>query len=145
MRSCLPWGRTEPSTLRRWCWQKCSRLGWKRFLQKASRKLNSNSRAVCAANCARPVGGGAGGGHPLLVYVNNDLLIASPDVAELQQAAMRARQQGTAGQFATTPFYQQIVHSYQQGAEWLFCADMEQIVAKHVQDDSGGMSAAGDE
>src|SRR5208282_2825428 len=32
------------------------------------------------------------------------------------------------------PFYQQIVRSYQQGAEWLFCADMEQIVAHHVNE-----------
>ena len=65
-------------------------------------------------------------------------MIASPDLAELQRAAMRAQQQGTAGEFAATPFYQQIVNSYQQGAEWLFCADMEQIVAKHVQADSSG-------
>src|SRR6202158_2171662 len=46
--------------------------------------------------------------HPLLVYVSNDLMIASPDLAELQQAAMRA-QQGATSQLAETPFYQQIV------------------------------------
>ena len=71
-------------------------------------------------------------GRPLLVYVSNDLLIASPDLAELQHAVMRV-QQGSGGHFAGTPFYQQIVRSYQQGAEWLFCADMEQIVAQNVQ------------
>jgi hypothetical protein len=70
--------------------------------------------------------------HPLLVYVSNDLLIASPDLAELQRAATRA-QQGSPSHFADTPFYQQIVRSYEQGAEWLFCADMEQIVAQNVQ------------
>ncbi len=59
-------------------------------------------------------------------------MIASPDLAELQHAVMRA-QQGNAGSFAQTPFYQHIASSYQQGAEWLFCADMEQIVAQHVQ------------
>jgi hypothetical protein len=69
---------------------------------------------------------------PLLVYVSNDLLIASPDLAELQRMALRVKQ-GTAGTFAETPFYQQIARSYQQGAEWIFCADMEQIVAKNVQ------------
>jgi len=71
-------------------------------------------------------------GRPLLVYVSNDLLIASPDLSELQRAAMRA-QQGSPSHFAETPFYQQIVRSYEQGAEWLFCADMEQIVAQNVQ------------
>ena len=78
-------------------------------------------------------------GRPLLVYVSNDLLIASPDLAELQHAAMRARQ-GGGSQFAETPFYQQVARSYQQGAEWLFCADMEQIVAQNVQTASNGHS-----
>jgi hypothetical protein len=71
-------------------------------------------------------------GRPLLVYLSNDLLIASPDLSELQRAATRA-QHGSPSQFAETPFYQQIVRSYEQGAEWLFCADMEQIVAQNVQ------------
>ena len=75
--------------------------------------------------------------HPLLVFVSNDLLIASPDLSELQHAAMRA-QQGSPSHFAETPFYQQIIRSYQQGAEWLFCADMEQIVARNVQAASNG-------
>jgi hypothetical protein len=68
----------------------------------------------------------------LLVYVSNDLLIASPDLAELQKAATRAQQGGT-NSFSGTRFYEQIARSYQQGAEWLFCADMEQIVAQHVE------------
>ncbi len=75
-------------------------------------------------------------GHPLLVYVSNDLLIASPNLAELQREATLAKQ-GSSGQFASTPFYQQIVRSYQQGAEWLFSADMEQIVTQNVQSGSG--------
>ena len=28
---------------------------------------------------------------------------------------------------------QHVAHSYQQGVEWLFCADMEQIVQQNVQ------------
>src|SRR5580700_8308872 len=71
-------------------------------------------------------------GRPLLVYVSNDLLIASPDLGELQKATTRA-QQGGGSSFAGTRFYQQIARSYGQGAEWLFCADMEQIVAQHVE------------
>jgi hypothetical protein len=76
-----------------------------------------------------------GANHPLLVYVNNDLLIASPDVAELQRTAARAKQGGS-GAFGGTPFYEQIARSYQQGAEYLFCVDMEQIIAQNVQADS---------
>ena len=108
------------------------------FLQKANRKLNSNPSQVALQVVRDPWAAAPVAGHPLMVYLSNDLLIASPDLAELQRAAMRAQQHGTAGEFAATPFYQQIVNSYQQGAEWLFCADMEQIVAKHVQANSGG-------
>ncbi len=71
--------------------------------------------------------------RPFLVYLNNDMLVASPDAGELQRAATRI-QQPSANHFAATPLYQQVAHSYQQGAGWLFCADMEQIVAQHVQD-----------
>jgi hypothetical protein len=46
-------------------------------------------------------------------------------------------QQASANPFTQSALYQQVAHSYQQGAGWLFCADMEQIVAQHVQDNSG--------
>jgi hypothetical protein len=71
-------------------------------------------------------------GRPFLVYVNNNVLVASPDPGELQRAAARIQQSG-ASHFSETPLYQQVVHSYQQGASWLLCADMEQFVAQHVQ------------
>ncbi len=53
-------------------------------------------------------------------------------------------QQANTNAFAATPFYQQIARSYQQGAEWLFCADMEQIVAQHVQAGSNLPPGIGD-
>ncbi len=85
---------------------------------------------------AKPWGAVPVPGRKLMVYVNDGLLIASPNLAELQRAALRAKQGGD-GSFAETPFYQQIARSYQQGAEWLFCANMEQIVAQNVQAGNG--------
>ncbi len=73
--------------------------------------------------------------HPFLVYVNNGVLVASPDVAELQRTVARIQESG-ASRFTETPLYQQVLHAYQQGVGWLFCADMEQIVAHHVHDGS---------
>jgi hypothetical protein len=73
--------------------------------------------------------------HPFLVYVNHGVLVASPDVAELQRTAARMQESG-ASHFTETPLYEQVLHAYQQGASWLFCADMEQIVAQHVHDGS---------
>jgi hypothetical protein len=106
--------------------------GLEAFLQKEGRQLSSNPPQVALQTVHDPWTVTPTAGHPLLVYVSNDLLIATPDVAELQHAVTRAHQ-GSGSRFAETPFYQQIVRSYQQGAEWLFCADMEQIVAQNVQ------------
>jgi hypothetical protein len=74
-------------------------------------------------------------GHPLLVYLSPELMIASNDLTQLQLAAGRSKQSAESA-FVGTPFYEQIANSYQQGAEWLFCVDMEQIVASNVQADS---------
>jgi hypothetical protein len=106
--------------------------GLEAFVESESRKLSSDPSHVAIQTVRNPWAVTPAANKPLLVYVSNDLLIASPDLAELQRVAMRA-QQHSASAFAETPFYQEIAHSYQQGAEWLFCADMEQIVAQNVQ------------
>ncbi len=104
------------------------------FLQQEGKKLGSNRSEVRLQIVHDPSAITPGPGEPLLVYLDNDLLIASPKAADLQQAVYRAKQ-GVNGKFAETPFYQQISQAYQQGAEWLFCADMEQIVVQNVHDD----------
>ena len=106
--------------------------GLEAFLESESRKLSSDPSHRALETVRNPWAVTPAPGRPLLVYVSNDLLIASPDLAELQQVAMRTEQH-SASSFAETPFYQEIARSYQQGAEWLFCADMEQIVAPNVQ------------
>jgi len=102
------------------------------FLQQANRKLSSDSSKtelqVVRDLSAVPVLPG----KPLLVYVGSDLLVATDDPALLRQTVSNI-QQGNQGAFAGNPFYQQIVHSYEQGAEWLFCTDMEQILSEPVQ------------
>ena len=114
---------------------KVQRPGLEAFLQKERRHLSSNPSEVTLETVHDPWAVTPSAGRPLLVYVSNDLLIATVDVAELQHVVRRV-QQGGGSLSAETPFYQQIVRSYQQGAEWLFCVDMEQIVAQHVQDGS---------
>ena len=111
--------------------------GLEAFLQNASRKLSSDPSQVALQTVRDPWTATPAANKPLLVYVSNDLMIASPDLAELQHTALRVKQ-GSASTFAETPFYQQIARSYQQGAEWIFCADMEQIVAKNVQANGKG-------
>ncbi|HEY3971710.1 MAG TPA: FecR domain-containing protein [Candidatus Sulfotelmatobacter sp.] len=105
--------------------------GLEGFLQKANRKLSSNSSPAALQTVHNPWTATPIAGRPLLVYVSDNMMIASPDLTELQQAATRAQQQSPST-FSGTPFYQQIARSYEQGAEWLFCADMEQIIVHNV-------------
>lgn len=111
--------------------------GLEAFLQKEGKKLSSDPSQAALQVVHDPWSVAPAANRPLLVYVSNDMLIASPDVAELQRTATRVKQ-GSASAFAESPFYQQIARSYQQGAEYLFCADMEQILAQNVQAGSKG-------
>ncbi len=102
------------------------------FLQTERKRLSANSSQNQLQIVRDPWSAAPGSGRPLLVYLNNDLMIASSDLSQLQLAAGRVKQNGQS-QFEGTPFYQQIAGSYQPGVEWLFCADMEQIVQQNVQ------------
>jgi hypothetical protein len=109
--------------------------GLEAFLQSEMKRLNTDRTQAAFQIVRDPWVVSPSQGRPFLVYVNHDVLVASPDVAELQRAATRM-QQSSPSRFAETPLYQQVLRSYQQGAGWLFCADMEQIVAHNVQDGS---------
>jgi len=114
---------------------KVRQSGLEGFLQSEMKRLNTDGTQAALQIVPDPWAISPSPTRPFLVYVNSDMFVASPDVAELQQAVARIQHSSTS-HFAETPLYQQVVHSYQQGAGWLFCADMEQIVAQHVSDGS---------
>jgi FecR protein/Protein of unknown function (DUF3352)/Putative zinc-finger len=109
--------------------------GLESFLEKENRQLSSKGTRSALQMTPNPSAVSSTNGQALLVYIKDGLLMASSDAAELQRAAARV-QQSSARHFAETPLYQQIVRSYQEGAGWLLCADMEQIVARNVQSGS---------
>ena len=124
------------------------RPGLENFLQSEAKRLNAGNtqsamQIVHDPSAIVASAGVASANRPFFVYVNNGVLVASPDAAELQRTVGRI-QQSSPSQFTGTPLYQQVVHSYQQGAGWLFCADMEQIVANNVQDESKLPAGVGD-
>jgi hypothetical protein len=116
--------------------------GLEAFLQSEMKRLNTDRTQAALQIVRDPWAVSPSQGWPFLVYEKNDVLVASPDVAELQRAATRM-QQSSPSHFAETPLYQQVLRSYQQGAGWLFCADMEQIVAHNVQDGSNNQLPPG--
>jgi hypothetical protein len=121
---------------------KVRQAGLEAFLQREMKRLPTDRTQAALQIVRDPWAVSPSQGRPFLVYVNNDVLVASPDVAELQRAATRM-QQSSPSHFVETPLYQQVLRSYQQGAGWLFCADMEQIVAHNVQDGSNNQLPPG--
>jgi len=111
--------------------------GLESFLEKASHRMSSNRSEPAVVVVHNPSSITAVPGQSLLVYLDKDLLIASPAAAQLQQAVARVKQTSS-GTFATSAFHDQIAQAYQQGAEWLFCANMEQIVVDNVHAEEDG-------
>jgi FecR protein/Putative zinc-finger len=107
--------------------------GLESFLQAEAKRLNVKRSQTSIQLVRDPWAVSSSAARPLLVYVKNDMLVASPDVTELQQAAARI-QQPSNGHFAATSLYRQVASSYQQGAGWLLCVDMEQIAVRNVQE-----------
>ena len=108
--------------------------GLEDFIRSENGKFNPNGSQNALQIVQDPTNAVASSAHPMFVYVNNGLLIATPEPFELRRAAQHAAS-GTPA--AETPFSQHIAGAYQQGVEWLFCADMEQILQQHVQSNSG--------
>jgi hypothetical protein len=121
---------------------KVRQAGLEAFLRSEMKRLNTDRTQAALQVVRDPWAVSPSQGRPFLVYVNNDVLVASPDVAELQRAATRM-QGSSPSHFVETPLYQQVLGSYQQGAGWLFCADMEQIVTHNVQDGSSNQLPPG--
>jgi hypothetical protein len=121
---------------------KVRQAGLEAFLRSEMKRLNTDRTQAALQIVRDPWAVSPSQGRPFLVYVNNDVLVASPDVAELQRTATRM-QRSSPSHFVETPLYQQVLGSYQQGAGWLFCADMEQIVAHNVQDGSNNQLPPG--
>ena len=119
------------------------RPGLQNFLQSEAKRLNPDRTQPAMQIVHDPSSISVSTNRPFLVYVSNDMLVASSDAAELRRAVARI-QQSSPSHFTETPLYQQVAHTYQQGAGWLFCADMEQIAANHVSDGEKLPSGLGD-
>jgi hypothetical protein len=117
--------------------------GLEGFLRSEAKRFNSEGTRSAMQIVHDPSAIVPAADRPFLVYVNNGILVATPDAAELRRAVARI-QQSSASHFTETPLYQQVLHSYQQGAGWLFCADMEQIVANNVEEESKLPEGLGD-
>ena len=67
-------------------------------------------------------------GQAMLLWLHNGLLVASPSGAQIR--AVAAEGAGGANPFTATALHTRIAQDYQDGAGWLFAADLHTLVAK---------------
>ncbi len=83
-----------------------------------------------------PAGGPAGGppaaqaSGPLLIWVGQGLLVASPSASQIAAVAANLRP-GAANSFTGSSFHARLAQAYADGAGWLFGADLQQLMAGH--------------
>jgi hypothetical protein len=65
-------------------------------------------------------------GKELYVWINGDVLVASPKLDQLQSLAKNSQ---STGGFASTPFYARVADVYREGAGLVVAADLEKIIA----------------
>jgi FecR protein/Putative zinc-finger len=73
--------------------------------------------------------GASGKKGNFLVWLKDDLLVASSDLNSLQRISTRLKQ----ANFSSTPFYAQIAGVYQEGAGFVIAADLENMVMKTLR------------
>ena len=67
---------------------------------------------------------------PLLVWVGQGLLVASPSASQIAAVAANLRP-GAANSFTGSSFHARLAQAYADGAGWLFGADLHQLMAGH--------------
>ena len=100
------------------------------FLQSQLSQINAE-KGPAAMLVTNPLAIPPGGQDRMLIYLQNNFLVAATNASQLQQAAAVISGGGATG-FASTPFAQAIQKAYQGGAGWLLGADVEQILSKSV-------------
>jgi hypothetical protein len=81
--------------------------------------------------------------RPLLIWVGQGLLVASPSAERITAVGANLRS-GAANPFAGSSFHARLAQAYADGAGWLFAADLAQLIAAR-RADQGGQGGQGDQ
>lgn len=89
---------------------------------------------MSAANSMSVASAGAKGSTDLFVWMNGDVLAASPKLELLQRVASSTA--ATAGQYAEGSFRSRIADIYREGAGFIIAADLQKIIAQSKGDNA---------
>jgi hypothetical protein len=78
----------------------------------------------------------AGASRPLLIWVGDGLLVASPSAGQIAAVAANLGS-GTANPFVGSSFHARLAQAYADGAGWLFAADLKQLMAARRGEELG--------
>jgi hypothetical protein len=108
-----------------------SRTGFRAFLEAEIKKLNAAPGIQIVDDPARL----AAQRGALLVLLRGNLLAVSTEPAQIQKAAALLDRPGS-NSFTKSSFYARIAEAYRGGINWLFCADLETVVARSARSDA---------
>jgi hypothetical protein len=74
-------------------------------------------------------------GPEILIWINNDILVAAPRLDHLRQLATGMNSSSGSG-FVGSPLYSRIADIYREGAGLVVAADLEKIIASTLKNDS---------
>src|SRR6185369_15437247 len=99
--------------------------GFRAFVDSEVQKLAANGKApqVQWIDDPRTAQAAAAADRQLYVWINGDIMVASPKLEGLQAIARGG------SNFSSTPFYSRIAGVYQEGAGIVLAADLEKIIA----------------
>jgi hypothetical protein len=101
------------------------------FLQQQNRELSGGDQHRVFRILDNPAVEQSSSDTPWFVYFTNNLMVASIDLDELRRVAALIEQPPTS-RANEKPFRRKIAQAYRDGAGWLFCVDMEQILSNYV-------------
>jgi hypothetical protein len=104
--------------------------GFRAFFDAEMQKLSSQGKTppvqwVEDPKTAQPAVTDKAGNKQVYLWIAGDILVASPNLAQLQAIANGAQ----ANSFTATPFHERIASVYREGAGLVIAADLEKIIA----------------
>ena len=118
--------------------------GFKRLvdqeLKSRSGSDNNGPAVVYLTDLNTPPVSTPGTQHSVYIWIQGDLLIASPELGQLQEVAVRS-QSGVLSGFLSTGFHQRIADVYGQGAGILVAADLEKIISSQFDEKTASDSS----
>jgi hypothetical protein len=104
--------------------------GFRAFFDAEMLKLSSQGKTppvqwVEDPKTAQPAATDKAGNKQVYLWIAGDILVASPNLAQLQAIANGAQ----ANSFTATPFHERIASVYREGAGLVIAADLEKIIA----------------